>query len=156
MPTLSVLSLPTVVQDFDSESFEEIKKEINIITECHNEHIVACKGVFQPAGQVDRPRSAASHAFAQRVVWIVMEFCAVGSLSDLMGLCKRTLTEPQIATVELRRRRNNNASRFHRLCAWRWLVSATCTSKVIMAAAQPSPHSPQASSTGTSKRPTFC
>ena len=32
-------------------------------------------------------------------LWIVMEYCAAGSVSDIMKLLGRTLTEPQIATI---------------------------------------------------------
>lgn len=73
------------ILDVDSETLPDIKKEIQILQDMDSEHIVACRGVHQPKGQ--------------KVIWIVMEYCAAGSLSDMMSVCKRTLTEEQIACV---------------------------------------------------------
>jgi hypothetical protein len=69
--------------DFDSESLQDIQKEIKILQDCKSDHIVSLKGVFSKA----------------KTIWIAMEFCAAGSLSDMMNICRRTLTEPQIAAV---------------------------------------------------------
>jgi serine/threonine protein kinase len=32
-------------------------------------------------------------------VWIVMEYCAAGSLSDIMQICNRTFSEAQVAAI---------------------------------------------------------
>jgi len=71
------------VLEMDSEDTAELQKEINILKECHSEHIVAYKGSFEK----------------DRNIWIVMEYCGAGSLCDLMAICERTLTEDQIASV---------------------------------------------------------
>lgn len=62
---------------------EDLELEIQFMKSCHSEHIV---------------RYFASYVCGQEL-WIVMELCAAGSVSDLMHVTGRTLTEPQIVSV---------------------------------------------------------
>lgn len=69
--------------DVNDGSLDDIKGEIDILQKCKSDCIVALKGVFQKA----------------KTIWIAMEFCAAGSLRDMMNICHQTLTEAQIASV---------------------------------------------------------
>lgn len=71
------------VLEVENEDTTELQKEINILKDCHSEFIVAYKGTFEKDGHI----------------WIVMEYCAGGSICDLMAICERTLQEDQIAAV---------------------------------------------------------
>lgn len=65
------------------EGIEIIQREIDILKDCMSEFIVALRGVYSKDTKI----------------WIAMEYCAAGSLSDMMTICKRTLTERQISCV---------------------------------------------------------
>lgn len=69
--------------DQDQEQMLDILKEINILKNCDCEQIVAYYGVFQKDG----------------CLWIVMEYCGLGSLSDLMAIAETALYEDEIAAV---------------------------------------------------------
>jgi len=71
------------VLEVENDDTAELQKEINILKECHSDFVVAYKGTFMK----------------DKNIWIVMEYCGSGSLCDLMAICERTLTEPQIAAV---------------------------------------------------------
>lgn len=71
------------VLEIENEDTTELQREINILKDCHSEFIVAYKGTFEKDGHI----------------WIVMEYCAGGSICDLMAICERTLQEDQIAVV---------------------------------------------------------
>lgn len=71
------------VLEVENEDTTDLVKEINILKQCDSPFVVAYKGTFQKDGHV----------------WIVMEYCGAGSICDLMAICERTLTEPQIAVV---------------------------------------------------------
>lgn len=71
------------VLECDSETLGDIQKEVHILQECKSPHVVALKGVFR----------------LKNTVYIAMEYCAVGSLSDMMLVCRCTLSEKQIAAV---------------------------------------------------------
>lgn len=62
---------------------EQLRREIRILRGCDHPNIIACKGVFQNTDQV----------------WIVMEYCEAGSLSDMMQASQRTFSEAQIAVI---------------------------------------------------------
>ena len=62
---------------------EDLQLEIQFMKSCRSDHIVRYFG---------------SYVCGQEL-WIVMEFCAVGSVSDLMRVTSSTLNEPQAATV---------------------------------------------------------
>ena len=61
----------------------ELRKEINILKSCQSPYIVAYKGSYFKDGKL----------------WIAMEYCGAGSLSDLMAICDMTLSEAQIAAI---------------------------------------------------------
>ena len=62
---------------------DEMLREINILSKCQNDFIVRYYGSYLKDGEL----------------WIVMEFCGAGSVSDLMTMCEMTLTEAQIKVV---------------------------------------------------------
>ncbi|GFY61990.1 hypothetical protein TNIN_202061 [Trichonephila inaurata madagascariensis] len=62
---------------------QEIIKEISIMQQCESPFIVKYYGSY----------------FKGNDLWIVMEYCGGGSLSDIMRFRKKTLTEEEIATV---------------------------------------------------------
>lgn len=61
----------------------EIIKEISIMQQCDSLYVVKYYGSY----------------FKESDLWIVMEYCGGGSVSDIMRVRKRVLTEPQIATI---------------------------------------------------------
>ncbi|GFS68024.1 hypothetical protein TNCV_1362511 [Trichonephila clavipes] len=62
---------------------QEIIKEISIMQQCESPFIVKYYGSY----------------FKGNDLWIVMEYCGGGSLSDIMRFRKKTLTEEEIAAV---------------------------------------------------------
>ncbi|KAJ8870392.1 hypothetical protein PR048_029413 [Dryococelus australis] len=62
---------------------QEIIKEISIMQQCHSPWIVKYYGSY----------------FHNTDLWIVMEYCGAGSVSDIMRLCQKTLVEEEIATI---------------------------------------------------------
>ena len=71
------------VLPFAGRESMKLRKEIKILRQCNSPYIVAYKGAFQRGDKV----------------WIVMEFCAGGSLSDMMQICRHTFTEHQVAVI---------------------------------------------------------
>jgi serine/threonine kinase 3 len=78
--TGQVLAIKQVPVDTD---LQEIIKEISIMQQCDSQYIVKYYGSY----------------FKNTDLWIVMEFCGAGSISDIMKLRRKTLTEDEIATV---------------------------------------------------------
>lgn len=62
---------------------QEIIKEISIMQQCDSPHVVKYYGSY----------------FKNTDLWIVMEYCGAGSVSDIIRLRNKTLTEDEIATV---------------------------------------------------------
>ncbi|ESO85274.1 hypothetical protein LOTGIDRAFT_130700, partial [Lottia gigantea] len=62
---------------------QEIIKEISIMQQCDSPFIVKYYGSY----------------FKNTDLWIVMEYCGAGSLSDIMRIRNKTLNETEIATV---------------------------------------------------------
>ncbi|KAM4741534.1 serine/threonine-protein kinase 4-like [Anableps anableps] len=62
---------------------QEILKEITIMQQCNSPHVVRYYGSY----------------FKNRDLWIVMEYCGGGSVSDIIRIRNKTLTEDEIATV---------------------------------------------------------
>ncbi|KAM4692234.1 serine/threonine-protein kinase 4 [Rhinophrynus dorsalis] len=62
---------------------QEIIKEISIMQQCDSPHVVKYYGSY----------------FKNSDLWIVMEFCGGGSVSDIIRLRKQTLKEEEIATI---------------------------------------------------------
>lgn len=61
----------------------ELQREIDILRECQSEYIVNYIGSY----------------YWKNEVWIAMEYCGAGSVSDLMNICEMTLDEDQIAVI---------------------------------------------------------
>lgn len=75
-----VLAIKQVPVDTD---LQEIIKEISIMQQCDSPYVVKYYGSY----------------FKGTDLWIVMEYCGGGSVSDIMRLRKKTLTEEEIATI---------------------------------------------------------
>ncbi|XP_013783769.1 serine/threonine-protein kinase 3-like [Limulus polyphemus] len=75
-----VLAIKQVPVDTD---LQEIIKEISIMQQCDSPFVVKYYGSY----------------FKGTDLWIVMEYCGGGSVSDIMRLRKKTLTEEEIATI---------------------------------------------------------
>ncbi|KAL5014469.1 hypothetical protein ScPMuIL_008739 [Solemya velum] len=75
-----VLAIKQVPVDTD---LQEIIKEISIMQQCDSTFIVKYYGSY----------------FKNTDLWIVMEYCGAGSVSDIMKLRNKTLTELEIATI---------------------------------------------------------
>jgi serine/threonine protein kinase len=60
-----------------------LRKEICILKQCRHPNIVGYIESYIKDGDL----------------WMIMEYCAVGSIADLIKVTKKTLTEPQIASV---------------------------------------------------------
>ncbi|KAG1665140.1 Serine/threonine-protein kinase hippo [Nymphon striatum] len=78
--TGQVLAIKQVPVDTD---LQEIIKEISIMQQCDSTYVVKYYGSY----------------FKNTDLWIVMEYCGAGSVSDIMRLVKKTLTEDEIATI---------------------------------------------------------
>ncbi|KAL1415973.1 hypothetical protein MTO96_028563 [Rhipicephalus appendiculatus] len=78
-----VLAIKQVPVDTD---LQEIIKEISIMQQCDSPYVVKYYGSY----------------FKGSDLWIVMEYCGGGSVSDIMRLRKKTLTEDEIATILVR------------------------------------------------------
>ncbi|XP_071102587.1 serine/threonine-protein kinase 3-like isoform X1 [Haliotis cracherodii] len=75
-----VLAIKQVPVDTD---LQEIIKEISIMQQCDSPFIVKYYGSY----------------FKNTDLWIVMEYCGAGSVSDIMRLRNKTLNEEEIATI---------------------------------------------------------
>lgn len=73
-----------VVQLSRSEQ-DELKKEVDILKKCKEYNIVHYYGTCAK----------------DDTLWILMDYCSVGSVLDLMKTIKRTLTEEEIAVILL-------------------------------------------------------
>jgi len=62
---------------------DEILNEIKIMKQCRSPYIISYFGSY----------------FKDSELWIVMEYCGAGSVSDIMRITDKTLTEDQIAVV---------------------------------------------------------
>jgi serine/threonine protein kinase len=68
---------------FNGKDSHKLRKEIRTLKQCNCPFIVGYKGAYHRGDNV----------------WIIMEYCAAGSISDMMQCNKRTLHEQQIAYV---------------------------------------------------------
>lgn len=75
-----VLAIKQVPVDTD---LQEIIKEISIMQQCDSPYVVKYFGSY----------------FKNTDLWIVMEYCGAGSVSDCMRLRNKTLTEDEIACI---------------------------------------------------------
>eukprot|EP00742_Colponemidia_sp_Colp-10_P001119 GILJ01001209.1.p1 GENE.GILJ01001209.1~~GILJ01001209.1.p1 ORF type:complete len:451 (-),score=53.86 GILJ01001209.1:189-1541(-) len=67
------------------EAFPSLRKEIAILKQCRSPDIVAYHGSYLKDNEL----------------WVVMEFCSAGSVSDLMKVCKEALSEDEIACISM-------------------------------------------------------
>ncbi|XP_022106885.1 serine/threonine-protein kinase 3-like isoform X2 [Acanthaster planci] len=75
-----VLAIKQVPVDTD---LQEIIKEISIMQQCDSPYVVKYYGSY----------------FKNTDLWIVMEYCGAGSVSDIMRRRSKTLTEDEVATI---------------------------------------------------------
>ncbi len=75
-----ILAIKQVPVDTD---LQEIIKEISIMQQCDSPYVVKYYGSY----------------FKNTDLWIVMEYCGAGSVSDIMRLRKKTLSEDEIGTI---------------------------------------------------------
>ncbi|KAK6031654.1 kinase domain protein [Ostertagia ostertagi] len=75
--TLAIKKVPV---DTD---LQEIIKEISIMQQCDSKYVVKYYGSY----------------FKNSDLWIVMEYCGAGSVSDIMRLRRKTLTESEMSAV---------------------------------------------------------
>ena len=62
---------------------QDILKEINMMRQCESDYVVKYYGSY----------------FKHNDLWIVMEYCAARSVSDIMRLIKRPFEEDKIQTI---------------------------------------------------------
>uniref|UniRef100_A0A0K0DNL7 non-specific serine/threonine protein kinase n=1 Tax=Angiostrongylus cantonensis TaxID=6313 RepID=A0A0K0DNL7_ANGCA len=74
------LAIKKVPVDTD---LQEIIKEISIMQQCDSKYVVKYYGSY----------------FKNSDLWIVMEYCGAGSVSDIMRLRRKTLTEREMSAV---------------------------------------------------------
>ncbi|VDD90507.1 unnamed protein product [Enterobius vermicularis] len=75
-----ILAVKKVPVDTD---LQEIIKEISIMQQCDSKYVVKYYGSY----------------FKNSDLWIVMEYCGAGSVSDIMRMRKKTLSEKEISAV---------------------------------------------------------
>ncbi|KAI8818716.1 uncharacterized protein EV422DRAFT_536612 [Fimicolochytrium jonesii] len=78
--TSTIVAIKLIPADAD---LEETIKEINIMNGCDSKYVVHLYGNYIKEGYL----------------WIVMEYCGAGSVSDIMRICGTTMTEAQIALI---------------------------------------------------------
>ncbi|CAG2170687.1 unnamed protein product [Oppiella nova] len=72
----------------------EIIKEISIMQQCDSPYVVRYYGSYF------KERKSSTFEFIKGSdLWIVMEYCGGGSVSDIMRMRKKTLTEDEISTI---------------------------------------------------------
>lgn len=76
----NIVAIKQVPLDTD---LHEIIKEISIMQQCDSPYVVKYYGSY----------------FKNTDLWIIMEYCGAGSVSDIIRLRKKTLTECEIATI---------------------------------------------------------
>lgn len=67
----------------DGEEFSDIENEISMLETCDHPNVVAYYGSFRK----------------DQVMWICMEFCGGGSVSDMYNALQKHLEEPEICTI---------------------------------------------------------
>eukprot|EP01132_Coremiostelium_polycephalum_P006150 gene6150-7660_t len=68
---------------FSKDDAEPIAKEIEILRKCNNPYVVSYFGSCHPKDQL----------------WILMDYCGLGSIGDIMNSIERTLKEKEIALI---------------------------------------------------------
>ncbi len=78
-----VVALKMIPIENEDKDLMNLSKEIRILENCQSPYVVHYFGSF----------------LYDQHLWISMEYCAIGSISDLLTLRQRTLTERQIAAI---------------------------------------------------------
>ena len=68
----------------DEEGYLAVQREISVLRECEHPNVV---------------RYHASHKLGEQILWIVMEYCAAGSVSDLVRVTDKPLPEDLIRFI---------------------------------------------------------
>jgi serine/threonine protein kinase len=89
------------------DAVEEIKNEVDILKKCQHNAIVSYYGTIKSGPDI----------------WILMDYCALGSIRDMMVTCNRPLSEAQIKFVT-----------FHTLLALIYLHSRNIVHRDVKAA----------------------
>lgn len=89
------------------EAVEEIKNEVDILKKCQHNSVVSYYGTIKSGSDI----------------WILMDYCALGSIRDMMITCNLPLTEAQIRFVT-----------FHTLLALIYLHSRNIVHRDVKAA----------------------
>jgi len=79
----STVAIKELIRSSDNLA-ESLEKEIKILSDCHSEHIVQYKGLYETKDSK---------------AWVVMEYCGGGSLADIIYLLGLTLTEKQLQVI---------------------------------------------------------
>ncbi|KAH3760512.1 STE20 family protein kinase [Pelomyxa schiedti] len=79
----SSMTMAIKVIPLEHEDLDDIKIEIDVLKKCRHPNIVCYYGCFS----------------CETSFWILMDFCALGSLRDIMDVEKSTLKEKQIAYI---------------------------------------------------------
>jgi len=98
-----VLAIKQVPVDTD---LQEIIKEISIMQQCDSPYVVKYYGSYFKntdlwVNLLSSTLCFSLYTFLIGILQIVMEYCGAGSVSDIMRLRKKTLSEVEIATVLL-------------------------------------------------------
>merc|ERR1712137_707333 len=83
VPTNTELAIKTVPISEDSEESTDILKEIDILKQCRHDNVVSLYGCV----------------FSENSLWIIMDYCSVGSVKDFMKHSPRSFTEKEISAV---------------------------------------------------------
>eukprot|EP00668_Euglena_longa_P035708 GGOE01045880.1.p1 GENE.GGOE01045880.1~~GGOE01045880.1.p1 ORF type:complete len:326 (-),score=87.22 GGOE01045880.1:1116-2093(-) len=81
--TASTLALKLIPYGGRDEGLDAVRLEISILRECHHPNIVAFRGTYLSDGNL----------------WIMMEYCAGKSVSDIMTDLQRPLQESAVAII---------------------------------------------------------
>lgn len=83
VPSNRLYAVKVIASDSDADSLSKIEKEIRILMSTQHDNIVKCHSV----------------EIVDESVWIVMDYCESGSLSDIMIRNKRVFGEEQIRLI---------------------------------------------------------
>jgi serine/threonine protein kinase len=80
----SIVAVKIISIEQDSQ-FQEILSEVRLLQTCQSNNIVAYKGSFISADK--------------QFVWIAMEYIDVGSIADILSICKFKFNEQEISAI---------------------------------------------------------
>jgi serine/threonine protein kinase len=77
------VAVKVISVDEDGEDMSSTMREIEFLKDCSHPNVVQYKGSYVKDGKL----------------WIAMEFCAGGSIADIMEITTQPLSEDQIAVI---------------------------------------------------------